>query len=596
MKKIKLIKNNLQYFIPLLMKVNPFSVIILIIQTLISSVINIIWVIFPKLILDELLDSQDKNVLVIYVLSFAFGTCLLNIISRLLFSINDYNVSKANFYIDELFNKHVAKMDYFNIESPEFNDELIYAKQCLDSYSNGIYSVINGIYNILSSTITLSGVIGILLFSELPWFLILMIIGIILVATLINSFLNNKVLKVDEEYRKEQVRVNRRHWYYNQSMLAFRYQLNLRSYKCDKLIDKYSNQTIKEKNRANLKLKKQIQLIDTGFRCNSYLLIILGSIFILVFSVYKYGIDIALVTMLFTAIQTINGTIDNMIFTSKNYLQDCNYQQNFIEFMKKESVFKNGIKKISTIESIEFKNVSFKYPRTDNYILKNVSFKIANKEKVSIVGLNGAGKTTIIKLLCRFYEVEEGEILINDVNINEYDYEDYMKLLAVVFQDFKIISFNVFDNVAILDYDKEKLDDCLKRAQVYEKIMSLPNKEYTYINKWFDRAGVEFSWGELQKLALARCLYKDADLVILDEPTSALDPVAEAEIYYHFNDVVGKKLCLYISHRLSSCIFSDRILVIDGTSIKEEGNHNELMQNKDGIYYQMFTKQAEYYK
>ena len=180
--------------------------------------------------------------------------------------------------------------------------------------------------------------------------------------------------------------------------------------------------------------------------------------------------------------------------------------------------------------------------------------------------------------------------------IEEYDYNDYMKKIAVVFQDFFIISFSIKSNIANCDENKEKLYDCLRRAQALELVEGLEKKENTYVNKWFDKTGIEFSGGEKQKFAIARALYKDGDFVVLDEPTSALDPMAEAEIYYHFNDVIGKKTTLFISHRLSSCIFSDRILVLDGAQIKEEGTHLELMKNKDSLYYKMFTSQAKYYE
>ena len=300
--------------------------------------------------------------------------------------------------------------------------------------------------------------------------------------------------------------------------------------------------------------------------------------------------------MLYSAVNTLDSGIINIIYAMKKYYQDCIYQENFINLMELETVFKDGKKPISKIETIEFKNVSFKYPRTDNYVLKDLSFKINNKEKISLVGLNGSGKTTIIKLICRFFEVKEGEILINGENINHYKYDDYMKCLAVVFQDFKVISFSIKSNIANLDENQEKLYDVLKRSQVLDRVNQLPDKENTYINKWFEKKGVEFSGGEMQKFALARALYKNADLVVLDEPTSALDPVSESEIYYHFKDVVGEKLTLFISHRLSSCIFSDKILVLDGNKIVETGTHNELLENKDGLYTKMFLSQAQYYQ
>lgn len=595
-KKFKLMIKNIRYFVPLLLKVNPFSVLFMLVHALLQSLSRIIWVIFPKLILDELMGSQDVKVLITIVLTFSISVMLLNFLRDLFAQINEYYASKTDFLIDEMFNEKIANVDYFNIEDPKFADELTYAKQSLNNYSNGIYSVTFSIMHIVSNALTFAGTIGIIATSNLPWFIIAILIGLVIVATFVNSKINSCYIKIEENYNKSMVRRNRCQWYYSNSIMAFRSQKNLRAYNGYQMIDKYGEHYNNELNKSNKKLAYRLGTADNAYALASNIITRLLTILILVYAVFNYDITIAVFTMVFSGIGTINSSIDNIIYFVKKYYQDCVYQDNFINLMNKESVFKDGVEPIDHIETIEFKNVSFKYPRTENYILNNVSFKITNKEKVSLVGLNGAGKTTIIKLLCRFYEVLEGEILVNGININRYKYDDYMKQIAVVFQDFKIISFSIHDNIANNEDNQEKLYDCLKRAQVLDKVLSLPNKEHTYINKWFDNKGVEFSGGEMQKFALARALYKDSDLVILDEPTSALDPLSEAEIYYHFNDVVGKKLCLFISHRLSSCIFSDRIMVLDGSRIVEVGNHQELMKNKDGLYYKMFNAQAEYYK
>jgi ABC-type multidrug transport system fused ATPase/permease subunit len=320
------------------------------------------------------------------------------------------------------------------------------------------------------------------------------------------------------------------------------------------------------------------------------------SLILLGYAVYKKNMTIAVFTMLYQSINTFDNSMSSLVYSIRTYVQDCAYQEEFINVMEKKSIFSDGILPIESFDTLEFRNVSFKYPRTETYILKNLDFKIDQKEKVSLVGLNGSGKTTLIKLICRFYSIDEGEILVNGININQYKYEDYMKLMAIVFQDFKVISYSIKSNVAILDENQDKLYDCLRRAQVLDKVLSLPNKENTYINKWFDKNGIEFSGGEMQKFALARCLYKDTDFIVLDEPTSSLDPMAEAEMYHHFKDIIGHKLTIFISHRLSSCIFSDRIFVLDGCNIVETGTHKELMSNKEGLYHQMFTAQGEYYK
>lgn len=373
-------------------------------------------------------------------------------------------------------------------------------------------------------------------------------------------------------------------------------QKDLRLFGGKELLETTTNDTNPPAIKAYTKLSNKLSLLGTIDSFCYYVLTQFLSILYLGYQCVNKVISISTFQLLFTSLKTLDGQIANLIYNVQDYIKACEYQDEFIDIIEMESVFVNGVKKIDKIESIEFKNVSFKYPRTDNYILKDVSFRITNKEKVSLVGLNGAGKTTIIKLICRFYEIEEGEILVNGININELDYKDYMKQIAVVFQDFMIISFSIRSNIAIIERDQEKLYDVLRRAQVLDRVLELENKENTYINKWFDKTGITFSGGEMQKFAIARCLYKDSDFVVLDEPTSALDPVAEAKIYYEFNDIVGKKLTLFISHRLSSCIFSDHIMVLDGNKIVEEGTHKELMKNEKGLYYKMFTSQAAYYQ
>ncbi len=244
---------------------------------------------------------------------------------------------------------------------------------------------------------------------------------------------------------------------------------------------------------------------------------------------------------------------------------------------------------------IEFKNVSFKYPGAENYSLKNINLKINNGEHLAVVGRNGSGKTTFIKLMCRLYDVTEGEILINGIDIKEYSKESIMNLYSAVFQDFKIFSTTLAQNISVGEsYDSEKLFASLDKANIKDRVLKMENKENTFLYKDLDKTGVEISGGEAQKLALARALYKDAPIVILDEPTAALDPIAENEIYSRFNSFVDSKTAIYISHRLSSCVFCSRIAVFDKAELVETGTHQELL-NANGRYSELWNAQAEYY-
>lgn len=244
----------------------------------------------------------------------------------------------------------------------------------------------------------------------------------------------------------------------------------------------------------------------------------------------------------------------------------------------------------------EFHHVSFTYPGTDMPVLNDICLKINSGEKLAVVGLNGSGKSTMIKLLCRLYDPDSGSITVNGTDIKSYRYEEYLKLFSVVFQDFKLLAFSVAENVAANDvFDPDKVLRCLETAGLRERVEKMPNGINQAVYKLYEKDGIDLSGGEEQKLAIARALYKDAPFVILDEPTAALDPIAESEIYQRFGTLVTDRTSVFVSHRLSSCRFCDRILVFDNGRIIEEGTHDVLV-SKDGRYAEMWNAQAQYYQ
>ena len=230
------------------------------------------------------------------------------------------------------------------------------------------------------------------------------------------------------------------------------------------------------------------------------------------------------------------------------------------------------------------------------FALQNISLKLKSGQRYAVVGMNGSGKTTFIKLLCRLYDPTEGAIKLNGVNIKSLDYNEYLAFFSVVFQDFKLFSFKLGQNVAAQsDYDKDRVERCLKKAGFEERLAKMSDGTDTYLYRDFDENGVEISGGEAQKVALARALYKNAPFIVLDEPTSALDPIAEYDIYTKFNAIVENKTAIYISHRLASCRFCSEIIVFHEGKIVQQGSHKELIEEERGKYYELWNAQAQYY-
>lgn len=281
------------------------------------------------------------------------------------------------------------------------------------------------------------------------------------------------------------------------------------------------------------------------------------------------------------------------------YKTNTPYAELMMDYLHKKSEFYNGSltteKRSDKKYEVEFKNVSFKYPGTDNWVLKNINLKFDLGKKLAIVGQNGCGKTTFVKLLIRFYDVTEGEILLNGINIKKYRYDEYLKIFSVVFQDFNLFAYPLAQNIASgMDYDKEKVVQSLKDVGMYDDVQKWDKGIQTYLYKDIDENGISVSKGQEQKIAIARALYQDSPFLILDEPTASLDPISEAEIYEKLGEIIKDRTAIFISHRLSSCKFSDKIIVFDKGEIAETGDHDSLIC-KNGMYKKLWDAQAEFY-
>ena len=333
-------------------------------------------------------------------------------------------------------------------------------------------------------------------------------------------------------------------------------------------------------------------ILNTGLKSGIYAVLIYAALQggITAGSIAKYAACIMMLAQNLTGVaQTVQSALDN-----NHYLR-----RYFSYFDIPNKMYQGSLtveKRDDNEYYVEFRNVSFRYPNTKAYALSNVSLKFRIGEKLAIVGMNGSGKTTFIKLLCRLYDPTEGEILLNGVNIQKYDYDEYMSIFSVVVQDFGLFAFRLGEVVACnKNFDEDKVRECLKKANFGSRFDEMPENVLTYLYKEYDQAGIEISGGEAQKIALARALCKDSPFILLDEPTAALDPVSEYEVYSNFSTISGDKTTVYISHRLASCRFCDEIVVFDQGRIVQHGAHEELLCDEGGKYYELWHAQAQYY-
>ena len=430
------------------------------------------------------------------------------------------------------------------------------------------------------------------------WYSFAIMVVVLAVHVFMSYKTNKKASQLQMEFFEKNVSYNRYFGYWFD--LIFNYSIGkyIRLYKMQKLMTKRVQETNdKLEAEGNAWINKSLKIsvvpiFSQGFmQLASYVFVGLKAVFGLITT----GKCIMYVSSYTKLVENITGISDNFV----QLKMESRYLSFFYDYMEIKNKRYDGTipteKRDDNVFEIEFRDVSFKYVNADTWALRHVNQKITLGTKNAVVGKNGAGKTTFIKLLCRLYEPTEGQILLNGVDIRYYDNEEYARLFAIVFQDFNLFSFPLGENVAgDVEYDRERAVKCLESAGFGERLTKMEKGLDTPLYQYDDENGVEISGGEAQKIAIARSLYKDAPFVIMDEPTSALDPVAEFEIYQRFDQMVEGKTSIYISHRMSSCRFCDNIIVFDEGKIIEQGSHDKLMSNK-GLYSELWNAQAQYY-
>lgn len=565
-------------------------------KTILNSVVPFVGIIISPMIVDEVCgDRNVERLVMLAALLILIDGCI-----RILSEFVECKLSKYQERLDNYFTMqvgvHSMKLDFQLTEDKEALDQLDRAKTGMSWYSGGVYGISEQIFMFIGNIFKIAGFVTIIALNA-PWMILLTVIYVV-----VNSLITGKLNKVEIEAYQKLSKVNRLFGYFGWEIVDFRFGKDIRLYDAkDMMVKKWHSNT----EVSNNAWKWQG---DTSYKYSKYsaLARVLLSMGLYVYAgllVVASKITIGTFTQLIEASGALNDTLGGLVWNMQELIKRTNYAYEYVKFMEyPEAIEKKHDKVNEGLHTIEFKNVSFAYPNTDRLILDNVSIKVEPGEKLSIVGLNGAGKTTFIKLLCRLYDPTSGTILMDGKDIKEYDYDEYMKQFAPVFQDFRLFGFSIAENILLkekeerADEDDRKLKELIKMVGLEEMIEKQKNGVETSIYTIFDEEGVEPSGGEQQKMAIARALYKDSPVIILDEPTAALDPVAEYEVYRQFHTLVGGKTAFYISHRLSSTRFCDHIAVFADGHIAEYGNHDSLVNIKDGIYARMFEAQARYYR
>lgn len=510
----------------------------------------------------------------------------------------------------------VMTMDYVRMENPKTQDAYENAKRQL--FGNmGIFSLYNNfpcalvsLLHIIIGLVLLSPIAfkpatvqgGFIGFIQSPWGLAVMLILVSGSEWFKAAYLNGKQMKIWEKTQASKSfilarRVTSAYW----GLVAgdYRNGKDFRIYNESELIltkmDESADVQIKEWKKAF----KQSLPYDFAFQMMNIIsrLLMYGFAVIRALSGMLTPGEVIAFALYFTEVQAGISTFSDCYSMVKISPPFCKQVFDFLDIPDEKYMGTIPTEKRTDNEyEFEFKHVWFQYPGCEDYALRDINLKWKIGEKMALVGRNGCGKSTLVKLLCRLYDPTKGEITLNGIDIRKYDYADYMALFSVVFQDSHLFSFSMAENVAAsTEYDAERVTECVNRAGLGERLESMPHGIETCLYKDFDPEGVEISGGEEQKLCLARAIYKGAPFIVLDEPTAALDPISEHDIYTKFNSIVGTRTAIYISHRLSSCRFCDEITVMENGRIAERGCHETLLEQQ-GVYQKLWTAQAEYYK
>lgn len=568
------------------------------------------------LIIEELASSRNPDTLLRLVLITLLSAALIALAGAFLNRLQTVENAGFYYYSRKLLDDKLMDMDFCILDETETNSALTTILQNQGGGGWGMGRAFNLINDLISSLFSLFGGIaltvtlftsrvpdsaGNMTFLNSPLFL-LPLLAVMLAVIYLAPALSNKSDSYFAINSDTHNLANRLFGHFG--FLGYQNQLaaDMRMYRQDIICEKYNSDktsTFSSKGPFAGLARGPMGLYAAASSAVSGILT--GVIYVFVcLKAWAGAFGIGMMTQYIGAITRFASGLSSLISTTGQIRINSTFLKQIFDFLDQPNVMYQGSltieKRNDRQYEIEFRDVSFRYPGSEQYALRHVNMKFRVGQRLAVVGPNGSGKTTFIKLLCRLYDPTEGTILLNGFDIRKYDYREYLSIFSVVFQDFALTDMPLGENVAAAGtYNRELAQSCLIKAGFESRLKELPKGLDTYLKKTLDEDGVDMSGGESQKIALARALYKDSPFIVLDEPTAALDPIAEAEIYSKFNEIIEDKTAIYISHRLSSCKFCDEILVFDKGGVVQQGSHETLVSDAAGKYHALWFAQAQYY-
>lgn len=585
---------NVRYMISLALRRRP-SVLVFALVISMTAILNSLAQLF---IVPSVLRAVENKETVLYlsgiIILFTLSLMILGAAGAYFASCSQFGRVEVRLMLGEMIQNKGLTMSYPDIENQDVKKKKDKATMMITSNTAATESIWTTLTNLIRNIIEF--VVCFLLLVNLNFYLILAVV----VTTLISFFVTNYLNGWGYRHRDEESEYTHRMNYLSERSRDYSLAKDIRIFGMREWIGEVFSGVLRC-HRSFVARGERIyfcgNLLDTflTFARNAIIY------YFLIRAVLHGDMMASQFVLYFNTVNVFTGGIRNImndLSTLKKQSYDISAVREFLEYPESFNM-DSGLPCVAdntASYSIEFKNVHFRYPGASNDTLSNINLKIKPGEKLAIVGLNGAGKTTLIKLMCGFLDPTEGEVLLNDVNIKEFNRRDYYKLFSAVFQDYSVLDVTIEENVAQTDenVDEKLFWECIEKAGLTQKIKELPDGIKTHLGRVFTD-GIDLSGGELQRLMLARALYKNSPIIVLDEPTSALDPIAESEIYKKYDQLTNGRMAVYISHRLASTGFCDRVILLEGGEISEEGTHNELLARGDR-YAELFEIQSRYYR